>query len=59
MGFDVCVTLERPGFSIKLKKIKRKVGKNHRISKEEAMEFIKQNYNVEIGKVTKGDRFDL
>ncbi len=41
-GMDVCVTLERPGFRIKRRMIKpKKVGKKHRISREEAIEFIK------------------
>ncbi len=41
LGFDVCVTLGRPGFSIKRKSLPRKVGKKHRISKEEAMAFVR------------------
>jgi len=48
MGLDVCVTLERPGFSIKRKKLSKKVGKKHLISKEDAIDFIKNNFNVEI-----------
>ncbi|MCD6557788.1 MAG: 50S ribosomal protein L5 [Candidatus Aenigmarchaeota archaeon] len=41
LGFDVCVTLERPGFSIKRKSLSKKVGKKHRISREEAMDFVR------------------
>ncbi len=59
MGFDVCVTLERPGFSIKAKKIKKEIGKNHRIIRDEAIEFVKQNFDISVGKIEKGDRFDL
>ena len=50
MGFEVCVTLERPGFRIKKRKLlKKKVAKNHRISKEEAVNFMKSNFNVKMG----------
>ncbi len=48
LGFDVCVTLERPGFRIKKKKIAKKVGKNHKITKDEAIKYIKENFGVEI-----------
>jgi large subunit ribosomal protein L5 len=43
MGLEVAVTLERPGFRIKNRKIKpSKIGKNHKISKEEAIAFVKE-----------------
>ncbi len=48
LGMDVCVTLERPGFRVKKKRISKPVGKKHRISKEEAMEFIKKNFGITI-----------
>lgn len=49
-GLEVCVTLERPGFRIKQRRImKRKVPKKHKITKEDAMEFIKKKFNVEVG----------
>jgi large subunit ribosomal protein L5 len=49
LGLDVCVTLERPGFRIKRRRIqKRKIPKSHRISKEEAIEWVKKNFGVEI-----------
>ena len=41
-GFDVSVTLERPGYSIARRKISSKIGKGHRIKKEEAISFIKE-----------------
>ena len=47
-GLDVCVTLERPGFSIRKKSIGRKVGKKHLISKEDSMEFMKKKFGIEI-----------
>jgi large subunit ribosomal protein L5 len=49
LGMDVCVTLERPGFRIKRRKIMRKpIGKSHRISPEEAKEWVKNEFEVEI-----------
>jgi large subunit ribosomal protein L5 len=48
LGFDVSVTLERPGYSIKRKKIPHKVGKSHLIKPEEAMDWVNKNYKVEI-----------
>ncbi len=47
MGFEVCVTLKRPGFRVKVRKIqKRKIKKSHRISRQEAMEFMKKEFDV-------------
>ena len=46
IGMDVCITLERPGFSIKRKRISKKIGKKHRITKDEAMEFLSKKYGV-------------
>lgn len=47
-GLDVTVTLERPGFRVKRRKISKKVGSSHRISKEDAVSFIKKKFDVEI-----------
>jgi large subunit ribosomal protein L5 len=48
-GFDVCVTLERPGYRVKRRKYKRKpVGKSHRITPEEAMEWVKKEFGAEV-----------
>ncbi len=48
IGMDVCIRLARPGFSIARKSPKRKVGKAHRITPEEAMAFMKGKFGVEI-----------
>lgn len=42
IGMDVCITLARPGYSIKRRSLPGRVGKKHLISKEEAMAFVKQ-----------------
>jgi len=47
-GMDVCVTMERPGFRVKKRKINRKIGKKHTIEKEESIKFIKENFKVDI-----------
>jgi large subunit ribosomal protein L5 len=48
-GLEVCVTLERPGFRIKRRRIlRRKIPNNHKITKEDAIEFIKKKFNVEV-----------
>ncbi len=47
MGLDIAVTLERKGFRIKRRKyFKKSVPAKHRISKEEAVEFIKSKFNL-------------
>jgi len=46
-GFDVLVTLERPGYRVKRRKIRnKKVGAKHLIPKAEAMEFMKEKFGV-------------
>ncbi|MBU0536345.1 MAG: 50S ribosomal protein L5 [Nanoarchaeota archaeon] len=50
MGLQACITLQRPGFRIKRRKIKRrKIPMRHRITKEEAMEFMKSEFKIKIG----------
>ncbi len=48
-GFDVLVTLKKPGYRIKLRKInKKKIPLKHRVTKEQAIEFMKKNFGVEV-----------
>ncbi|MCX8166611.1 MAG: 50S ribosomal protein L5 [Candidatus Micrarchaeota archaeon] len=48
-GFDVCVTFKRKGYRVVKRKIGfSKIGKSHRITKDECMEFMKTKYKVEI-----------
>ncbi|MAG08297.1 50S ribosomal protein L5 [Candidatus Woesearchaeota archaeon] len=50
MGLSVCISLKRAGFRIKERRItKRKIGKKHMITKEEAISFIKSKFNVKMG----------
>ncbi len=49
IGLEVAVTLERPGFRIKRRRVGRnKIASKHRITKQEAQEFIKNKFNVNI-----------
>ncbi len=49
MGFEVAVTLERPGFRVKHRRLRpRRIPKEHRISREEAISFMKDAFNVKI-----------
>ncbi|HDN81799.1 MAG: 50S ribosomal protein L5 [Methanomicrobia archaeon] len=48
-GMDVCVSLERQGYRIKRRRIKRrKISPSHRIKKEEGINFIKEQFKVNV-----------
>jgi large subunit ribosomal protein L5 len=48
-GMDVCVALGRPGYRIKRRRIKQqKISPSHRITKEEGITFIKEQFKVDI-----------
>jgi len=58
-GFDVCVSLRRRGYRIKLRKFRSaKVGKAHLITKEDAMEFAKDKFKVVVEWVQKINQKD-
>lgn len=49
LGFDVAVTLERPGFRVAKRKVRTKrIPKNHKVNKDEAINWIKEKFGVEI-----------
>ncbi len=49
-GMDVMVTVERPGYRVARRRRGRsRIGRNHRVNREEAIEFIKQSFGVEVG----------
>jgi large subunit ribosomal protein L5 len=49
MGFDVSVTLERPGYSVRSRRYaKSRVGKGHLITAKEAMEWVKKEFKVDF-----------
>lgn len=48
-GFDVLVTLQRPGFRVKRRKLgKTSISKRHAIAAQEAADFVKQKFGVEV-----------
>lgn len=48
-GFDVLVTLERPGYRLKKRRLRPSaIGVKHRITKEDAMTFMHQHYKVNV-----------
>ena len=52
IGLETCITLERPGFRIKKRKNeKRKVPKKHGIPKVDAINFMKNKFNIKIGEI--------
>ncbi len=49
VGMDVAIALERPGYRVSRRsRIPAKIGKEHRISKDEAMAFFKEKLSVEV-----------
>ena len=50
IGLEVCVTLERPGFRIKKRKLQTKrIPSRHRINKNDAIEFMRNQFKVKLG----------
>src|SRR3989344_1390425 len=50
MGFQVCITLKRKGFRIKHRALRKHIiPKRHRIKKEEAIDFMRNTFNLKIG----------
>lgn len=48
VGMNVSIALVRPGYRISKRRNKGKVGKNHRITKDESMAFFQKEYGVVI-----------
>jgi large subunit ribosomal protein L5 len=49
IGFEVTVTLKRAGYNLKKRKIKRaNIPKRHYITKEETIEFAKNELNIKV-----------
>lgn len=50
MGLEVCVSLERPGFRIKKRRmLSRKIPTRHRIPKQEAIAFMAGQFKTAVG----------
>jgi large subunit ribosomal protein L5 len=49
IGLQISVTLVRPGFRIKNRRLQSKsIHHNHAISRKEAIDFMKKHYNIQI-----------
>lgn len=49
IGLDVCVSLSRPGYRVKTRKLRSsRLSVSHSISKEDAMEFVKDKLGVKV-----------
>lgn len=48
-GMDIAIVIERPGGRVKRRRIEpRKVPKEHRVTREEAMQLFREKFNVEV-----------
>ena len=48
-GMDVCITMKKPGFRVKNRRIApNHIPKRHRITKEETIKFFIEQYKVEV-----------
>ena len=48
-GMNIAVTFEKPGYRIKRRRIQhKKIPNKHQVTKEETMEFMKQEFHVNI-----------
>lgn len=48
-GMDVCIAIERPGYRVmRRRRARETVPKRHRVTKVEAMVFLKRSFGVEI-----------
>lgn len=50
LGLQVCVTLEKPGYRVKKRKLRqRKIPSRHALNKDQAITFMKEQFGVKIG----------
>jgi large subunit ribosomal protein L5 len=48
-GMDVCITMKKPGYRIKHRRItQRKIPQRYRVKREETMKYFTENFNVEV-----------
>ena len=50
MGLQACITLERPGFRIKRRKVFcKRLPKRQRITRKEAIDFMAKSFSIKMG----------
>jgi len=48
-GMDVSVSLERPGYRVKYRRVAPgHIARSHRVTRGEALDFVRQQWNVEV-----------
>jgi len=47
-GMDICTSLTRPGYRVSKKRNPSKIGKKHKITKDEAIDFFKNEFGVDV-----------
>jgi large subunit ribosomal protein L5 len=47
-GMDICSSLTRPGYRISKKRNPSKIGRKHKITKEDAINFFKKSFGVNV-----------
>jgi len=48
-GMDISITIEKPGYRVKHRRIdRRKIPQRHQLTKEETMKFITETFHVEV-----------
>src|ERR671920_327779 len=47
-GMDVCAALTRPGYRVSKRRNPNRIGKSHKITKDESIEFFKAQFGVEV-----------
>jgi large subunit ribosomal protein L5 len=47
-GMDICSSLTRPGYRISRKRNPSKIGRRHKITKDEAISFFKNTFGVNV-----------
>lgn len=51
VGFNVNICLDRRGYRVKLRRSDRsKIGKKHKVSKEDAISYMKKEFKIEVTK---------
>lgn len=48
MGLEVSITLERPGYRIKKRKLRKRKLRGHAITKNEAVQFMEKQFGVRV-----------
>jgi large subunit ribosomal protein L5 len=49
IGMDVCVTMEKPGYHVKRRRIRKSwIGKKQKLTRDEAINYIEETYGITV-----------